>query len=594
MPAPQAVKPVPLAAPAPAVTPAPQVAQPAVAAPVKPAEAPAVAAPRQAAAPSATANSFTGTDDLKKPGKDRWTSYGKGDSKTYGWDLGGTHGVKNPGGDAGNAIYAVSSVEGRYDSVQTYDAGILSFGIMQWTLHAGSLQKFLGFLKDKSGPEGRAAFQDDFAAKGIDVKPTGGQYQLSYNGKEYALGADGEGKDAIDKLVRQDKDTARKWAEIFAAAGADPRVQKAEFERAKEMYQETQGIKFTDKVVDQSLKACKKTFHAKYRDQYGKAESWMTASPRAGALFFSMRVNNPKYANAAFLKAIDAFYDAHGTDRAKWPANWGDDFGNKVEAKCKETLDTWHSEGGNEGRVEKTLRFWNNAQAGAPANAATAPAAKPAAQVAAPASADPAADGKLDAARQQKLRAQYAAIMKQFVRGQIDQGDAVKSLIAYDEKLNGGKPSVEGLVLLPVLLADLVKASLARSAAATPAPAKTRPSEVKTEAKTPAKPEARPEVRPEVRGGDSAPTGARRAITDAPVNPAAGGPAIARKLDLPGLPTVRAFLPAGGVKGTVDLFVFFHGMYAHHDAKSKSASRTWPRRSPRAAATWSRCRRPPR
>ena len=233
-PAPQTVRPVPAAAPAPAVTPAPQAVKPVpVAAAVKPAE-PAVSAPRPEATPSATADSFLGTDDLKKPGKDRWTSYGKGDDKTYGWDLGGTHGVKNPGGAAGNAIYAVSSVEGRYDSVQTYDAGILSFGIMQWTLHAGSLQKFLGFLKDRSGPEGRAAFQDDFAAKGIDVKPGGGQYQLSYNGKEYALGADGEGKDAIDKLVRQDKDTARTWADIFAAAGADPRVQKAEFERAKE------------------------------------------------------------------------------------------------------------------------------------------------------------------------------------------------------------------------------------------------------------------------------------------------------------------------------------------------------------------------
>jgi hypothetical protein len=274
-----------------------------------------------------------------------------------------------------------------------------------------------------------------------------------------------------------------------------------------------------------------------------------------------MRVNNPKYANAAFLKAIDAFYDAHGTDRAKWPASWGDAFGNQVEAKCKETLDSWHSEGGNEGRVEKTLRFWNKAQAqgGAPANTA-APAAKPAAQVAAPAHNDPAAaDGKLDADRQQKLRAQYAAIMKQFVRGKIDQGEAVKSLIAYDEKLNGGKPSVEGLVLLPVLLADLVKATLARSTAA-PSPVKP---EARAEIKAPAKPEAKPDAKAD-------PAGAKRAVTDAPVNPAAGGPAIARKLALPGLPTVRAFLPPGGIKGTVDVFVFFHGMYAHHDAKSKS------------------------
>jgi hypothetical protein len=554
-------------APAPAAAPAALVA----AAP-RPAEAPAVAAPtpKAAATPSATANSFLGTDDLKQPGKDRWTSYGKGDRKTHGWDLGGTHGVKNPGGEAGAAIYAVSNVEGRYDSVQTYDAGILSFGIMQWTLHAGSLQKFLGFLKDKSGPEGRAAFQDDFAAKGIDVKPSGGQYQLWYNGKEYPLGADGEGKAAIDKLVREDKATARRWAEIFAAAGADSRVQKAEFERAKEMYQEAQGIKFTDKVVDQSLKACKKTFHAKYRDQYGKAEAWMAASPKAGALFFSMRVNNPRYANAAFLKAIDAFYDAHTTDRTRWPASWGEDFGNLVEAKCKETLSSWHTEGGNEGRVEKTLRFWDKAQqgqAGAPANAAPAPAARPAAPqvAAAPANQGAAADGKLDAARQNKLRAQYAAIMKQFARGKIDQGEAVKAFIVHDQKLHGGTPSLEGLVLLPLLLADLARATLARAAARPDAPA--RPAPARLDAPRPAQADVKPPA--STTDVKLPPTPARPPVAPANVDaapPHVAGTAISKVLKLPRpLPQVHAFLPPGGAKGSVEVFLFLHGMFAHHD-----------------------------
>ncbi len=366
--------------------------------------------------------------------------------------------------------------------------------------------------------------------------------------------------------MRQDKATARRWAEIFAAAGADTRVQKAEFERAKEMYQETQGIKFTDKVVDQSLKACKKTFHAKYRDQYGKAEAWMSASPKAGALFFSMRVNNPKYANAAFLKAIDAFYDAHGTDRARWAANWGEDFGNLVEAKCKETLDTWHSEGGNEGRVEKTLRFWNQAQnqAGAPA-ATNAPAAKPAAPAvaAAPVNKDPAADVKLDAARQQKLRAQYAAIMKQFVRGKIDQGEAVKSLIAYDEKLSGGKPSVEGLVLLPLLLADLVKATLARSSAA-PAPA---PAPAKQEVTRPAQADVKPPS--SITDVKLPPAAAKPPVAPANVDaapPHVAGKAISKILKLPRpLPQVHAFLPPGGAKGNVEVFLFLHGMFAYHE-----------------------------
>lgn len=60
--------------------------------------------------------------------------------------------------------------------------------------------------------------------------------------------------------------------------------------------------------------------------------------------------------------------------------------------------------------------------------------------------------------------------------------------------------------------------------------------------------------------------------TSAPVQdgpPKQGGAAIQKTYRIPGLPTVRAFLPPGGVKGTVDVFMFFHGMYAHHDAKSK-------------------------
>ena len=534
--------------------------KPAAPAPVAPAT---VTAAPTTAAPAA-ADSFTGTDDLKGAGKDRWTSYGKGDNKTSGWDLGGTHGAKSSGGDAGAAIYAVSNVEGRYDSVQTYDAGILSFGIMQWTLHAGSLQKFLGFLKDKSGPEGRAAFQDDFAAKGIDVKPNGGQYQLWYNGKEYPLGDDGEGKAAIDKLVRDDKTTARKWAEIFSAAGADTRVQKAQFERAKEMFKEAQGLKFSDKVVEQSLKACKNTFHAKYRDQYGKAETWMTASPKAAALFFSMRVNNPKYANAAFLKAIDAFYDAHGTDRTKWPAAWGEEFGNLVATKSKETLSNWGTENGGEGRVDKTLRFWNKAHDhAAPAattTATTAPATKPAAPIAAKADtkAEAKAEAAPDAGRMKKLRGQYAALMKQFLRGQIDQAEAVKKLITFDQKLHGGTPSLDGLMLLPLFMADLLKATIARSAATAPAtPVATKPTApavTKTPAQTPT---------------TEKPAAKQQTPTTAPPQPTAAGPAISKVYHFNGLPTIRAYLPPGGVKGTVDVFAFFHGMYAHHDAKTK-------------------------
>jgi|GEM_PF-3097412 len=562
-------KPVTAQPVAPAVTPTP-VAPAVTAKPV---------APVSVAPPAGGDDSFAGTEDIRGKEKDRWAAYGKGDAQTHGWDLGGAHGAKHSGGDVSAAIYATANVEGRYDSVQTYDAGILSFGIMQWTLHAGSLQKFLGFLKDKSGPEGRAAFQEDFVANGIDVAASGGQYQLVYNGKQYPLGDDGAGKAEIDALVRTDPKVARKWSEVFHAAGADPRVQKAQFERAKDMFHEAEGVRFGDKIVDQSLKACKNTFHAKYRSQYGKAQSWMSASPKAAALFFSMRVNNPKYANAAFLKAIDAFYDAQGTNSTTWPKNWGDTFGDLVAAKSAETLSNWGKEGGGEGRVDKTLRFWDKVH-GKPASApsadankstvAQAPKLPPAAAIASKEDSKDAKASKPDPAFEKKLQAQYAGVLHQFVVGQIDQAEAVRKLIAYDQKLNGGHSSIACLILLPAFLADLVKATLARApkpappapvAEAKPAPAKPVAPTVKptveprvvadtTKAPTPVTPVKAPPVTPHV---DPAP---------AQVAPPTSG-MTAFVIEAEGQFCQIYVSPGGLTNDSPDVFMFFHG----HDAQ---------------------------
>ena len=485
---------------------------------------------------------YAGSDVSKGAEKDRWSSYGKGDKQTHGWDIGGTHNVKDGGGAASAAITAVSHVEGRYDSVQTYDRGILSFGIMQWTLHAGSLQKFLGFLKDKSGPEGKAAFQADFVDKGIDVKPAGGQYQLWYNGTEYPLGAHDEGRAAIDKLVREDKDTARKWVEIFHTAGADPRVQKAQFEQAKAMFHEAEGVKFSDRVVDQCVKACKGTFHAKYRGQYGQAQPWTSASPKALTLYFSLRVNNPMFANAAFLKAIDAFYDAHGTDRTKWPATWGQEFGDLVAAKSQGTLSSWANHDKEQGRVDKTLANW------APSGGKAAPSeptrAAPAAHHAHKASppphaAQPPTETKVEPSHDQQLHAQSALILQQFQHGQLDQVTAVRHFLAFDQHLNGGAMSGAAVTMLPLFLGELTKATLARSTS-----------------HEPPQPAHAPAPQP---------------TAHAPLAAAGAGPAFDKMYTIDKMPPVHVYTPPGGVHGPVEIFLFLHGKFFHHsDARPEA------------------------
>lgn len=330
---------------------------------------PATAAPPPASPPPAkpTEGAFLGSTAGKD--KDRWTRYADPKrGETHGWDVGGAHQVKHSGGLASAAVYAVSHVEGSYDNVQTYDSAVLTFGIMQWTVHAGSLQRFLGYLKDDAGPAGRAAFDQHLGKNGIDVRKQGARYQLYFQGQLH------KGAEDFDRLIRADKQTARRWVDWFHALGLDPRAQQAQFEFAKRQFERVQRTELTDDIVDGSLDRCAKTFHAENRGRYGKASDWTSASPKAAVLYFSMTDNNPAYGNAALLKAIDAMYGLHGKDRAAWPKTWPDQFASVLEAKCRETLSNW-GDHGSEGRVSKTLRFWNQAERATPSAAPPLPGA---------------------------------------------------------------------------------------------------------------------------------------------------------------------------------------------------------------------------
>jgi peptidoglycan hydrolase-like protein with peptidoglycan-binding domain len=334
---------------------------------------------------------FAGAADRgAKNDKDGWVKYGD----SHGWDVGSRYGVAPTGGADNAAILAVSRVEGSYDNVQTYDSGILSFGIMQWTFHEGSLQRMLGFLKDQSGADGKAAFAEHFTSVGIDVVKAG-EYKLSYLGTVYEH--DTKDKSQLEALLRANKETARRWVDTFGAAGQDPRVQKAEYECARTQYHDAQATRLSDEVVDRARQNCPETFFAKYRGWYFSVETMTAQSPRAAVVYFSMADNNPSYAQTAFLKALDAFYDANGTDRTKWAAGWPDRFADLLEAKSRETLDSWdHDYQGNqaEGRVGKTLAYWHEAQgdhAQAPAPTPT-PAPAPAPPAPAPAQVQPDGD----------------------------------------------------------------------------------------------------------------------------------------------------------------------------------------------------------
>ena len=60
------------------------------------------------------------------------------------------------------------------NSVNLYDRGVLSWGIMQWTARTGSLPQTLVFIKRRLWATGRKRLWDKiFVANGLDADPGG-------------------------------------------------------------------------------------------------------------------------------------------------------------------------------------------------------------------------------------------------------------------------------------------------------------------------------------------------------------------------------------------------------------------------------------
>jgi hypothetical protein len=292
----------------------------------------------------------------ERGGKAKWNenAYYKHDNTT-GFDVGGTKTValgKNNDGkvDAADAaVYATAAVEtgGTYDAIQTYDKGILSFGIMQWTLHQGSLMKFLEYLKTKCGEAGTAAFHEHFDPLGLDVHGE----SMIVNGT--TIKPDDAGRKAMDKLIRADKDTTRRWVVAFNAAGKDERIARAQWNYTKKQYTATAG----NNLEKYLSFARKKGYSPKHAGSYHTPSFWCR-EPDAAALFFSMTTNNPGYSYYGVIKAADAFMTEFGADPKAWQENWPKQFLSIYAAMLPTLIDSW------KGRVEKTLQQLHLAQEG--------------------------------------------------------------------------------------------------------------------------------------------------------------------------------------------------------------------------------------
>lgn len=119
-------------------------------------------------------------------------------------------------------LKVISSLEGGFSTVNTWDCAILTWGFMQWTKGCDSdLTKTLAYIKKNQS----AAFCKRFSRYGIEIGPAG-ECSLGL----MVLSADGTWKRGLEatKYIRDNPPLTA----IFSAAGLDPTIQKAQISAA--------------------------------------------------------------------------------------------------------------------------------------------------------------------------------------------------------------------------------------------------------------------------------------------------------------------------------------------------------------------------
>jgi hypothetical protein len=236
-------------------------------------------------------------------------------------------------------LATTGKAEGGYDTVNMYDQGILSWGVMQWTFHAGSLQKALAFIQEQLTASGEASLWTKLFPD-LDIKLVKGKPQLSYKGnlvigqpklRQLFRGATAEGE------FKQE--TIRYWAAVFAQAGRHPTIQKLQKEYGRLEVDNLLKSNLGKVLSSYKLNVCedKKTKKPTwkwicqllsesaefYRNHYGSVDGYIGNDLKATALFFGMWTNNPAAANLHLKFAIDTLAKNYGTyDIKRWGTGW--------------------------------------------------------------------------------------------------------------------------------------------------------------------------------------------------------------------------------------------------------------------------------
>ena len=203
-------------------------------------------------------------------------------------------------------LSVTQSLEGGFDSVNLYDKGVLSWGIMQWTAGTGSLPPVLVYIKRRLLQTGQGRVWDKvFVRQGLDAdrnglivfgKPlqTSDQMRLAFRGSTLP--------------GNYDPKLAAYWAAVLARAGRQPAVQQFQREYAQ---------RAVDDVLTRPL--TEMPFHAP--GKRATVAALTGGDPYAQALVFALWTNNPRHAREYVGDAGRAVAAASGRHD---PALWGE------------------------------------------------------------------------------------------------------------------------------------------------------------------------------------------------------------------------------------------------------------------------------
>ncbi len=197
------------------------------------------------------------------------------------------------------------SLEGGFDSVNIYDKGLLSWGIMQWAARYGSLQQSLVFVKRRLWAERRKNLWDKtFVANGMDVDANG----FIIYGKPLKTPADMRlAFRGSLKVGNFDPKLVNHWAITMARAGRQPAIAALQ-------------VEYASHIVDAVLKRRLPNLPYHLPGRNGLTVADLAGNdPYTEALIFALWTNNPRH---SFEYIAEAAHAARAVSVSSNPSLW--------------------------------------------------------------------------------------------------------------------------------------------------------------------------------------------------------------------------------------------------------------------------------